>query len=216
MKALDLKVITPSPLDGQIKGAWPFPKQSTKNSQFTNYLLTPWLTIDPISFQEGDSWYKGSIPPIAIDEYGHSIAYRVRYGKGILTLFGDADALSDQLSILSENRRFAQAILWWITHPYPAKIKSSSDINSKSQVKIHFIPPQGKIVSRLREEGLNHRLNEIYKQVKQWWNNHLIWNFNMYTHIKYLVISLCLAYIIILLWLNESPSWRSLFILRKK
>ena len=128
LKALDLKVMTPNPSNGQIKGAWPFPKQSTKNSQFTNYLLTPWLTIDPISFQEGDSWYKGSIPPIAIDEYGHSIAYRVRYGKGILTLFGDADALSDQLSILSENRRFAQSY----------SVVDYTSLSCKDQVLINY------------------------------------------------------------------------------
>ena len=219
LKALDLKVIVPQqmnqPMD-QIKGAWPFPKQSVQNSKFTNYLLTPWLTINPLTFREGVSWFKGAIPPIAIDEYGHSIAYRVRYGKGILTLFGDADALSDRLSVLPENRRFSQAILWWITHPYPSSPQDSTSIRSKSSININFIQPTGKVASKMNEERLNYRLNEFYKQIEQWWNEHPIWDFNVYTHIKYLVISLCLAYIIILLWLNESPSWRSLFILRKK
>ena len=88
-----------------------FPSNRPHTSQLINYLLTPWITIDPLTFEEGSSWYKGEIPPIAIDEEGQSLGYRVRYGRGTLTLFGDGDALSDQLRQLAENRRFAQAII---------------------------------------------------------------------------------------------------------
>lgn len=200
----------------QIKGAWPFPSDHASASKFTNYLMTPWLTVDPLAFIEGSSWFKGSIPPIAIDEQGQSIAYRVRYGKGILTLFGDADALSDQLSILPENRRFSQAILWWITHPYPTKKQNTLSDSTQPTINISFVDPQGKVISKVKEENLQHRLSELLQEIKNWWNEHPLWQFNLYSHIRYLVIALSLTYLILLLWLGHSSSWQRLFILRKK
>ena len=217
LSALDLKP-NPRPKDHlastALRGAWPFPSNRPNTSLLINYLLTPWITVNPLSFEEGVSWFKGEIPPIAIDEDGQSLGYRVRYGRGTLTLFGDGDALSDQLRELSENRRFAQAIIWWISHSNQLRSKGEEVVSSP--LNIIYVPPQGRLLSMVEEESFTHKVAMLLKRLNEWWEKTPLRSFNLYTHLKYILLGLISTLVFILYLLTRSGYWKHKIILRRK
>ena len=202
--------LTPIPLnrdkDLGLKGAWPFPKSDLDARQSSSALLSPWLTHTPLTFTEGKSWLRGGISPIAIDELGRSLGYRVRYGKGTITLFGDGDALSDQLMITPENRRFSQSITWWLTKKRKHR---------RQQCSLLWIDTNGQLRSRQAESQLLHQLMEAWREFTQWLTQFI--NFSDHPKRSLYLASFILV-LSITLWLSiitPRRQWRRRYPLRR-
>lgn len=206
LKALDLTV---NPLQEEqrgLKGAWPFPQSQLGQKQTSSPFIFPWITWSPLTFQEGDSWLKEEIAPIAIDEQGRSLAYRVRYGRGSLTLFGDADALSDRLLIAPENRRFAQSLTWWITK----KSRDRGELCILTWVKL-----RGVIKSRREEQSLSHQMNVFWTKIKRWWRELTQSGDHAYKTLKILNVVLIFLFVTVLNMLTSRRDWKRRFTLRR-
>ena len=107
---LDLSVL-PSSLDlthERASGVW-WSEYALDQSH-----LPPFLGSSMTHFLEGPSWYQHEIAPTWVDELGRSLGYRVKVGKGSLFLFGDADALSDDLLSVATNQLSALAFIEWL------------------------------------------------------------------------------------------------------
>ena len=78
--------------------------------------LLPFVGSTMTHFIEGPSWYQHEIAPAWVDELGRSLGYRVKIGLGSVFLFGDADALSDDLMSVSSNQLSALAFIEWLLH----------------------------------------------------------------------------------------------------
>ena len=226
LTALDLKPHIPNDSPQQyIVGAWPFPKQKRKQNNTLHRLLTPWLTVNPLTFEEGDSWFKGEITPIAISENGYSLGYRIRYGQGTFTLLGDGEALSDQLRMLPENRRLAQAILWWLQYTVPKSstsdhpseaLKNIRKNSSTGLKKLFFLLPNSKLLSIEEETSLKHKLSTLFQDMKQWFSNFIFKQFNFYQHLHTTLVLVLLGLCIILYYFIRARSWAQKVILRHK
>ena len=205
ISALDLSVESnDQALSLDLVGAWPFPSETEHPSSGQHYLLAPWITWRPLTFKEGSSWFKGEIPPIAIDEQGRSLAYRVRYGQGTLTLFGDGDALSDQMRNIGENRRFTQSVMWMLSSR-STKEQSEMDLiegrdagsTSESLGEVYFMKPGGLILSEAEEESIVYHIKELVKQLKTWWRDQSARSFSLYSYLRYtLLVLIGLSFII--------------------
>ena len=163
--------------------------------------------VSPISFVEGNSWFKGGIAPVAIDERGRSVGYRVRYGKGSFTLFGDADALSDELLKVSLNRRFAKSLIWWLT-------KRARDLGEPC--RIAWIPPEGSVRSRREEQSLKVKIERLSQAIQEWWaqlSDH-------HRQVKRLLSSayfgLALLFVFLINMLTSRREWKRGFIQKRK
>lgn len=106
--------------------------------------LLPFLGSSMTHFIEGSSWYQHEIAPAWIDEVGRSLGYRVKVGQGSIFLFGDADALSDDLLSVASNQLSALAFIEWLLHEQtqntcplvlvsPAHIHGTSSIHPQDQ-----------------------------------------------------------------------------------
>ena len=206
LKALDLSINSIKDDQRGLRGAWPFPQSQLGQKQTSSPFIFPWITWSPLTFQEGSSWLKEEIAPIAIDEEGRSLAYRVRYGRGSLTLFGDADALSDRLLIAPENRRFAQSLTWWITK----KSRDRGELCVLTWVKL-----RGKVKSRKEEKSLNHQLNTMWSKIKKWWQELTQSGDHAYNTLKVLNVVLIFLFVIILNMLTSRRDWKKRFTLRR-
>ena len=206
LKALDLSVNPIKDDQRGLRGAWPFPQSQLGQKQTSSPFIFPWITWSPLTFKEGDSWLKEEIAPIAIDETGRSLAYRVRYGLGSLTLFGDADALSNRLLVAPENRRFAQSLTWWITK----KIRDRGELCVLTWVKL-----RGSIKSRKEEKSLSHQLNMFWSNIKSWWRELTQSGDNAYKTLKILNVVLIFLFVIILNMLTSRRDWKRRFTLRR-
>lgn len=158
LDALDLRPIKSTLNTSGLRGAWPYPQSQLDQKGGSTPLLTPWITIDPLSFEEGNSWLRGGITPIAIEENGYSLAYRVRYGQGTISLFGDGDALSDQLLVLPENQRLSQSITWWITKPREGE-KMSCDVI--------WLSTYGEIISSRDQLASSQRFKRLLRELSE-------------------------------------------------
>ena len=206
LKALDLKVNSINEHQRGLRGAWPFPQSQLGQKQTSSPFIFPWITWSPLTFQEGDSWLKEEIAPIAIDEEGRSLAYRVRYGRGSLTLFGDADALSDRLLLAPENRRFAQSLTWWITK------------KSREQGRLcvlTWVNLRGSIKSRREEDSLSHQFHDVWTRFKKWWRDLTQSGDHTYKTLKILNVVLIFLFVIILNMLTSRRDWKRRFTLRR-
>ena len=206
LKALDLTVNSVNEHQRGLRGAWPFPQSQLGQKQTSSPFIFPWITWSPLTFQEGDSWLKEEIAPIAIDEKGRSLAYRVRYGRGSLTLFGDADALSDRLLLAPENRRFAQSLTWWIT-------KKSRD--QGRLCVLTWVNLRGSIKSRREEDSLSHQFHNALTRFKKWWRDLTQSGDHTYKTLKILNVVLIFLFVIILNMLTSRRDWKRRFTLRR-
>ncbi len=214
LTALDLKVHPQSTAENiEVSGAWPFPMAYQKSTQGLNHLLTPWLTWRPLTFTEGVSWFKGEISPLAIDEKGRSLGYRVRYGQGTFTLFGDGDGLSDQMRVIPENRRFAQSVMWLISHP---KRSGEQAETPQGLTEVFFVTPGGRVLSVIEEESFSHKIKAMIQGLKSWWAKSQLRHFNLYTHLRYALSGLMIFFLWILHRLTRSGDWKRRVILRRK
>lgn len=204
LKALDLSPLTPQEGQRGLRGAWPFPQSRLGTQQTSSPFTFPWVTWSPLAFEEGESWLKQEIAPIAIDEEGRSLAYRVRYGKGIITLFGDADALSDDLLVSPDNRRFTQSLTWWLTK----KRRDQSE-----ECSISWISVGGAFKSRAEEQSLKHRLQDWLQSLKAWW--HKITETYSLSSAKVFYTLLILCFVFILNMLTSRRDWKRRFTLRR-
>lgn len=107
---LDLKVLPPS-LDlthQRATGIW------WSEYALDQAHLLPFVGSTMTHFIEGPSWYQHEIAPTWVDELGRSLGYRVKVGRGSVFLFGDADALSDELLTVASNQLSALAFIEWL------------------------------------------------------------------------------------------------------
>ena len=227
MNALDLEAEINGQREGEwIVGAWPFPIERERPSRGQHLLLAPWLTWRPLSFVEGTSWYKGDIPPIAIDERGHSLGYRVRYGRGTLTLLGDGDALSDQMRVIAENRRFSQSVMSMIAsrtandseRQYTRDHLPSDrlSITKKDLPAVYYVSPGGEILSTVEESSFTHHLKTLMKSLRAWVKDQSESMINLYNHLQY-----ALFLLLGLTWLSLSRlfsqrKWKNKIIVRRR
>ena len=225
MNALDLEVESSGQREGQlIVGAWPFPVERERPSRGQHQLLAPWLTWRPLSFIEGSSWYKGDIPPIAIDERGHSLGYRVRYGRGTLTLLGDGDALSDQMRVIGENRRFSQSVMSMIgsrtangsegqfarDHVPPKPL----GLSKKSLPVVYYVSPGGQILSTVEESSFTHHLKTLVKSLRAWLKERSESIINLYDYLRYALFLLLGLTWLTLSRLFSQRKWKNKIIMR--
>lgn len=206
LKALDLSPIPLRDEQRGLRGAWPFPQSQLGAHQTSSPFTFPWITWSPLTFEEGESWLKEGIAPIAIDEEGRSLAYRVRYGKGIITLFGDADALSDQLMSASENRRFTQSLTWWLT-------KKKRD--QREPCIMSWVSTRGALKSRREEQSLKHQLSELGQDFKEWWREIAQAQIFDYQSLKIINLISILCFVLLLNMLTSRREWKRRFTLRR-
>ena len=207
LKQLDLTVNFEESQDSGIKGAWPFPQSQLGDMQNMNPFISPWMMISPVTFHEGSSWFKGGIAPIAIDESGRSVAYRVRYGKGSFTLFGDADALSDRLLDVSLNRRFAKSLMRWLTKRDHAQGKLCS---------LRWISARGSVLSRREEGSLKSKLERFKRELISWWREATSPQdqFKRVLRLAYFILALFFVFLVNML--TSRQDWKRRFVQKRR